>query len=48
MGSFMTLLGWKTEALILPKRMICLRRVMDVWHKSIRQCSQDIARTLIA
>lgn len=28
--------------------MICLRRVMDVWHKSIRQCSQDIAGTLIA
>jgi hypothetical protein len=28
--------------------MICLWRVMDVWHESIRQCSQDIATTLIA
>lgn len=28
--------------------MICLWRVMDVWHKSVRQCSQYIATTLIA
>lgn len=44
-------LQWKMgegQALILPKRMICLWRVMDVWHKSICQCSQDIATTLIA
>jgi hypothetical protein len=28
--------------------MICLWRVMYVWHKSICQCSQDIVATLIA
>jgi hypothetical protein len=28
--------------------MICLRSVVDVWHKSIRQRPQDIATTLIA
>lgn len=33
---------------LLPKRVICLRRVMDVWHKSICQRSQNVARTLIA
>lgn len=37
------------NGLILPERMIVrLWRVMHVWHESIRQCPQDIGRTLIA
>jgi hypothetical protein len=37
--------SWK---FFLPKRVIRLWRMMDVWHKSIRQRPQDVARTLIA
>lgn len=37
-----------TEGDVLPKRMIRLWRMMDVWHKSICQRSQDVRRALIA
>lgn len=43
--------GWSRQAtaiVLLPKRMIGLRRMMDVWHKSIRQRPENVGRTLIA
>lgn len=33
---------------VLPKRVICLWRMVNVWHESVRQRPQDIRRTLIA